>query len=88
MFPTSTRNAAFCFLDASSKIGAALAPFIVDLFGLIDKTLPNVAIGIFTVLAVFPYIFLPETMDTGIPETVEDMEKMDNTIAAKLCHQK
>ena len=52
------------------------------------KTLPNVAIGIFTVLAVFPYIFLPETMDTGIPETVEDMEKMDNTIAAKLCHQK
>ena len=88
MFPTSTRNAAFCFLDASSKIGAALAPFIVDLFGLIDKTLPNVAIGIFTVLAVFPYIFLPETMDTCIPETVEDMEKMDNTIASKLCHQK
>ena len=33
-------------------------------------------------------IFLPETMDTGIPETVEDVEKMDNTIAAKIRHQK
>ena len=45
LFPTPTRNAAFCFLDASSKIGAAVAPFLVDLLGAMNKLLPNVIIG-------------------------------------------
>ena len=87
LFPTSTRNAAFCFLDASSKIGAAFAPFIVDLLGLIDRVLPNVAIGLFTVLAAIPYFFLPETMNADVPETIDDMENMNDVIGIKCCRK-
>ena len=78
LFPTATRNATFCFLDASSKMGAALAPFLVDML-----SLPNVVIGILTVLAALPYIFLPETLTADVPRNVEDMAGMKNIIAKK-----
>jgi hypothetical protein len=87
VFPTSTRNAAFCFLDATSKIGAAVAPFIVDLLAIVDKTLPNIAIGFITLTAAIPFFFLPETRDTDIPETIEDMAQMNDIIANKCCRK-
>ena len=83
LFPTATRNATFCFLDASSKMGAALAPFLVDMLSLINNRLPNVVIGILTVLAALPYIFLPETLTADVPRNVEDMAGMKNIIAKK-----
>ena len=83
LFPTPCRNATFCFLDASSKIGAALAPFLVDLLSLVNSRLPNVIIGILTVLAAIPYLFLPETLTSEVPRNVEDMAQMTNVLIKK-----
>jgi hypothetical protein len=47
VFPTSVRNATFGVLDACSKVGAAIAPFLVDLLSLIDNGLPNLVMNIF-----------------------------------------
>ena len=85
IFPTSTRTVAFCVLDCCSKVGATLAPFLVDLLSTIDDTLPNTVIGIMTLIASFTFFFLPETMDEDIPETVEDMAKMKDILAKKMC---
>ena len=70
-------------MDASSKIGAGLAPFLVDFLGLVDYRMPNVVIGVLTILAALPYIFLPETLGTDVPRNVEDMIDMQNIIVKK-----
>lgn len=76
VFPTSVRNATFGILDACSKVGAAIAPFIVDLLSLVDRGLPNLVIGALTISAVIPFLFLPETVNREIPESIEDMNKL------------
>ena len=88
LFPTNTRNATLCFLDASSKIGASAAPFIVDLLYTASVTLPNVIIGILTLFAAIPFFFLPESINTDVPQTIEDMEKMDKTLFRRVFNKK
>ena len=84
IFPTSVRNATYGLLDACSKIGAAIAPFLVDLLSLVDHGLPNLVIGVLTISAAIPFFFLPETSGQDIPESVECMEKLNHySIVAK-----
>lgn len=84
LFPTKARNAAFCFLDASSKFGAAISPFLVDLLAMWYEVLPNVVIGLLTILAAIPFLFLPETQGEDVPHNLEDMSKMDKTMIKRL----
>ena len=84
MFPTPIRNAAFCFLDASSKSGAALAPFIVDILAGFNPVFPNAMMGTLTLLAFVPYLFLPETFNADIPNNIQGMKKMDDILALRL----
>ena len=89
VFPTSVRNGTYGLLDACSKIGAAIAPFLVDLLSLIDAGLPNLVIGALTISAVIPFFFLPETAGKEIPESIEDMKRLTNyTLVAKCCRRR
>jgi OCT family organic cation transporter-like MFS transporter 4/5 len=86
VFPTSVRNGTYGMLDACSKLGAAIAPFLVELLSLIDAGLPNLVIGALTISAVIPFFFLPETSGQSIPESIPDMKRLTHcTLVAKCC---
>ncbi len=80
IFPTSIRTMAFCLLDVTSKFGATLAPFLVDLLANIDNKLPNIIIGALSLVTALVFLFMPETKDEDIPETVHDMAEMKKVI--------
>ena len=50
--------------------------------------MPNVIIRILTLVAVLPFFFLPETLKRDVPQTIEEMKKMDKTFIKSLFEKK
>ena len=72
VFPTSVRSIGTAFALFGDEIGETLAPFVL----LIDKIW--ICYTIFACLAVvsaFLTIFLPETLNFELPETLAEMKK-------------
>ncbi|KYN15387.1 WD repeat and HMG-box DNA-binding protein 1 [Trachymyrmex cornetzi] len=73
VFPTVVRNVGVGLGSTSARIGSIIAPFIATM-GAIEPWLPPVIFGIAPILGATLCLFLPETMNCELPETIEDAE--------------
>lgn len=76
LFPTVIRNTAVGVSSMMARIGAILAPYIVLLADLpnLNRTLPLVIFGVLGVTAGIVGLWLPETLFSPMPQTVEQAE--------------
>ena len=72
VFPTSVRSIGTAFALFGDEIGETLAPFVL----LIDKVWVCYAIfACMAILSAFLTLFLPETLNYELPETLAEMKK-------------
>ena len=84
LFPTVVRNSAMGLGSMSARLSGALTP-LITLLDSFDPTIPAVTFGVITILSGTWVLFLPETNNQPMPETIEDGEsfgKGDTCFAA------
>ncbi|KAJ8300620.1 hypothetical protein KUTeg_022139 [Tegillarca granosa] len=76
IFPTVVRNSALGACSCVARIGGMLAPYIAKLGlfvgGKFGKALPLCIFGVFSISAGLVSLFLPETLNRKLPDTLED----------------
>ncbi|KAK3798081.1 hypothetical protein RRG08_034637 [Elysia crispata] len=79
LFPTVMRNSALGLCSFTARIGGILAPYIGDLSGILAGdlgiALPLVIFGSLSITAGLLVLFLPETRNTKLPDTLDDVKK-------------
>ncbi|CAL8116231.1 unnamed protein product [Orchesella dallaii] len=73
LFPTVVRNSAVGLSSIAARTSGMLTPQII-LLDSIGKELPSVIFGVVAMLAAFFALFLPETLNKEMPQTLEDGE--------------
>lgn len=75
LFPTVVRNAGMGSSSCMARIGGMIAPYIADLDRLVGgsfgQALPQIVFGILSVIAGLLALYLPETLNRDLPETIE-----------------
>lgn len=74
LFPTVVRSAAIGFSSMMARVGAMVAPFIVDLRS-VARWLPPVVFAIIPLIAGFVTFVLPETKGCELMTTIEEGEQ-------------
>lgn len=76
LFPTVIRNVALGGGSCFARIGSMIAPYFVmlgmSIGGAIGEALPLVIFGAASVIAGLMCLYLPETLNQRLPETIED----------------
>ncbi|XP_067674877.1 organic cation transporter protein-like [Haliotis asinina] len=76
LFPTVVRNSGMGGSSFSARIGGILSPYIADLGTIVGgdfgNALPLLVFGAVTVAAGILALWLPETLNRKLPETIED----------------
>ncbi|KAK3593128.1 hypothetical protein CHS0354_018257 [Potamilus streckersoni] len=76
LFPTVVRNSSMGASSCCARIGGMMAPYITDLGRIVGgdfgRGLPLVVFGGASVAAGLVSLFLPETLNRNLPETIED----------------
>lgn len=87
LFPTVIRNIGVGVSSMMARVGAILAPYIVLLADLpnVDKTLPLVIFGVLGVMAGIVALWLPETLFSPMPQTVEQVETWEEDYRIYCC---
>ncbi|KAM9313501.1 organic cation/carnitine transporter 2-like [Gastrophryne carolinensis] len=75
LYPTVVRNMGVGASSMASRLGSIISPYFVYL-GAYDRHLPFVLMGSLTVLVGIFTLFLPETHDMPLPDTIEEMPKV------------
>ncbi|KAL7630779.1 UNVERIFIED_CONTAM: hypothetical protein RMT77_019008 [Armadillidium vulgare] len=76
MAPTFIRCTSMGMTSVSANIGSAITPFIVDLLGDIYYGIPSTIFGFLSLIAGLLTLFLPETVNQQLPESIEEIEAM------------
>ena len=71
LIPTVIRNFAMGTCSMAARIGGILAPLVVSM-AVIDQKLPMLLLGASGIFAGIIGLFLPETLNRPVPETLED----------------
>ncbi|XP_030571817.1 organic cation transporter protein [Drosophila novamexicana] len=74
LFPTVVRNSAMGLGSMCARLSGALTPLITLLGDSFDPKIPAVLFGVVALLSGFWVMFLPETMNKPMPESIEDGE--------------
>ncbi|KAM6970041.1 uncharacterized protein FYW47_005309 [Aplochiton taeniatus] len=74
LYPTVVRNVGIGICSSAARIGSITAPYVIYL-GSFNKSLPYILMGGLTVCASLVNLFLPETFNKDLPETIEQMQK-------------
>uniref|UniRef100_A0A8C5GGF0 Solute carrier family 22 member 5-like n=1 Tax=Gouania willdenowi TaxID=441366 RepID=A0A8C5GGF0_GOUWI len=74
IYPTVLRNVGMGICSSAARIGSITAPYVIYL-GSYNKALPYILMGSLTIASSVVNIFLPETLNKDLPETVEQMQK-------------
>ncbi|XP_072035610.1 organic cation transporter protein-like [Amphiura filiformis] len=77
IFPTVIRNVGFGACSFFARVGSILAPFVI----LLEDTSHYLPLGIFGVMSLIAAVlglWLPETRNRALPETIEDGENLHN----------
>lgn len=74
LFPTSIRNTGMGTCSMMARIGAMIAPKVLDL-SVISVHLPFLIIGITGLVGAASAIALPETLKRNLPENIKEAEK-------------
>ncbi|KAI4492203.1 hypothetical protein M0802_009893 [Mischocyttarus mexicanus] len=73
VLPTVVRAQGVALIHIMGYVASILAPFVVYL-NIISSILPLLLLGIFGILGGLLTLFLPETLDKDLPQTLEDGE--------------
>ncbi|XP_055297513.1 organic cation transporter protein [Sitodiplosis mosellana] len=73
LFPTVVRNSAMGLGSMAARLSGALTP-LITLLDSFDPTIPAVTFGVITLLSGSWVLFLPETNNQPMPETIADGE--------------
>uniref|UniRef100_A0A8C9TQV0 Solute carrier family 22 member 6 n=1 Tax=Scleropages formosus TaxID=113540 RepID=A0A8C9TQV0_SCLFO len=73
LYPTVIRQNGMGWVSMTARVGAMVAP-MVQLLGETTAWLPGLIYGGVPILSGLVAIFLPETMSTPLPETIQDLE--------------
>nr|XP_012633634.1 solute carrier family 22 member 8 isoform X1 [Microcebus murinus] len=74
LYPTVIRQTGMGASNMWTRVGSMLAP-LVKITGEVQPFIPNVIYGITALLGGSAALFLPETLNRPLPETIEDLEK-------------
>uniref|UniRef100_A0AAY4AAW8 Solute carrier family 22 member 6 n=1 Tax=Denticeps clupeoides TaxID=299321 RepID=A0AAY4AAW8_9TELE len=74
LYPTVVRQNGMGFVSMMARLGAMVAPLVL-LLGEGVSWLPGLIYGGVPILSGFCAVFLPETLGTGLPDTVQDVEE-------------
>ncbi|XP_015609722.1 organic cation transporter protein-like [Cephus cinctus] len=72
-FPTVVRNVGVGLASVCARVGSIIAPYIATM-GIIEPWLPPVLFGVGPLVGAGLCLLLPETMNSDLPETIEDGE--------------
>ncbi|XP_045196377.2 organic cation transporter protein-like [Mercenaria mercenaria] len=79
LFPTVVRNAGMGGASVFARAGTMIAPYIVilgeSISGAMGEALPLIIFGAVSLISGITSLWLPETLNRDLPETVEDGEK-------------
>lgn len=82
-YPTVTRSLGYGFANTSSRIGAIIAPFVINLDEMPLFTF--ILMGSLTLMSMVLVCFIPETKDKVMAETVcEQVQSLDGTQKAEI----
>lgn len=73
LFPTVIRNSAMGLGSMCARISGALTPLII-LFDSFSPSLPSTIFAVIALISGFLTLFLPETLNTPMPQSIEDGE--------------
>uniref|UniRef100_A0A8C9U1V8 Solute carrier family 22 member 5 n=1 Tax=Scleropages formosus TaxID=113540 RepID=A0A8C9U1V8_SCLFO len=73
LYPTVFRNAGMGMCSSAARIGSITAPYVLYL-GSVNKFLPYIVMGSVTIGSCTVNLFLPETLNKQLPETIEQMQ--------------
>ncbi|XP_060942376.1 solute carrier family 22 member 4-like [Limanda limanda] len=76
LYPTPLRNTATGTTSTISRVGACIAPFLLQL-RIYLKGLPHIVMGSLCVVSIFATLFLPESFGRPLPETIQEMHKRE-----------
>ncbi|XP_061608675.1 organic cation/carnitine transporter 2-like [Phyllopteryx taeniolatus] len=74
IYPTVLRNLGMGICSSAARIGSITAPYVIYL-GTYNKVLPYILMGSLTIASSVVNIFLPETLNKDLPETLEQMQE-------------
>ncbi|XP_051902140.1 solute carrier family 22 member 5-like isoform X2 [Hippocampus zosterae] len=74
LYPTVLRNLGMGICSSAARIGSITAPYVIYL-GTYNKALPYILMGSLTIGSCVVNIFLPETLNRDLPETLEEMQE-------------
>ncbi|XP_067899873.1 organic cation/carnitine transporter 2-like isoform X2 [Heterodontus francisci] len=75
LYPTAVRNMGVGVSSMASRLGSIISPYIFYI-GVHHEFLPFILMGSFTVLSAILTLFLPETVNIPLPDTIDQMQKM------------
>lgn len=81
-FPTVVRNVGVGLGSVCARVGSMIAPYIATM-GKIEPWLPPVVFGSGPLIGALLCLFLPETMNCELPETIEDGENFGKKETAR-----
>ncbi|KAG1682444.1 Solute carrier family 22 member 6-B [Nymphon striatum] len=88
LFPTPLRSSAFGTGSMFSRVGGIAAPYVATVIE-VWRPLPVLILGSCGIIGGIVLLFLPETLNKPLPETVDEIEKSTTTqsLPAKLVHK-
>ncbi|XP_067899887.1 organic cation/carnitine transporter 2-like [Heterodontus francisci] len=75
LYPTAVRNMGVGVSSMACRFGGIISPYIFYL-GVHHEFLPFILMGSVTVFSAILVLFLPETVNIPLPETIDQMQKM------------
>ncbi|CAH1391235.1 unnamed protein product [Nezara viridula] len=83
LFPTENRNTAMGSCLTMAQFGPLLAPYLVDIVGRKVWWLPTAITGSLALLGAFLLMFVPETKDTPMLDTICEMKELERKAKSK-----
>ncbi|XP_059845878.1 organic cation/carnitine transporter 2-like [Hypanus sabinus] len=75
LYPTPVRNTGVGVSSMASRLGSVISPYIL-LLDDYQENLSLIVIGMLTMFAAIAVLFLPETFNVPLPNTMEQMQKL------------
>ncbi|XP_028992593.1 organic cation/carnitine transporter 2-like [Betta splendens] len=73
--PTVIRNTAMSSCATFSRLGCSVSPYLMQLAAF-NEFLPWIVVGSLSLLSVLLYVFLPDTFRKPLPDTIEEMGRI------------